>query len=163
VLSQAGRRVLLIDANLRRPSLHQLLDLQNRFGVSDAIRAADLSEWVQHYRGQNKVKFDVLTSGSLPPNPLELLASEQMQKLLEQAAERFDVVLLDAPGLTRPDAQVLAAGVDGILLVGRVSRTRVDSVRSALETLARSRGRVLGLVLNRIPGQGGYGRGGYSL
>ncbi len=155
VLSQSGRKVLLVDANLRRPSLHKLLDLQNRLGLSDAIRnaEADLLELTQPYHSQNKVRFDVLTSGALPPNPLELLASEQMRRVLGQTAELFDVVLLDTPGLMMPDAQMLAARADGVLLAGWTGRTRVGAVHNALEILARSRARVLGLVLNAIPGQ----------
>ena len=155
VLSQSGRKVLLVDTNLRRPSLHKLLDLQNRLGLSDAIRSAetDLSELIQPYHGQNQVKFDVLTSGALPPNPLELLVSEQMGRVLGQAAVIFDVILLDAPGLMIPDAQVLSARADGVLLVGWAGRTRVGAIHNALEILARSRARMLGLAINAIPGQ----------
>jgi polysaccharide biosynthesis transport protein len=155
VLSQSGRKVLLVDANLRKPSLHKLLDLQNRLGLSDAIRSAetDLLALIQPYDGQNKVRFDVLTSGALPPNPLELLASEQMRRVLGQAAVIFDVILLDTPGLMMSDAQMLAARADGVLLAGWAGRTRVGAVHNALEILARSRARVLGLVLNAIPGQ----------
>ncbi|MCG2784730.1 MAG: polysaccharide biosynthesis tyrosine autokinase [Anaerolineae bacterium] len=161
VLSQSGRKVLLVDANLRRPRLHKLLDLQNRLGLSDAIRSAetDLAELIQPYHGQNQVKFDVLTSGALPPNPLELLVSEQMGRVLGQAAVIFDVVLLDAPGLMIPDAQVLSARADGVLLVGWAGRTRVGAIHNALEILARSRARVLGLAINAIPGQLGGDRG----
>jgi len=154
VFSQASRKVLLVDANLRRPSLHKLLDLQNRLGLSDAIRDTEmnLADLIQPYRGQNQVEFDVLTSGALPPNPLELLASDRMGQILVKVSGMFDVVLLDASGLALPDAQVLAARADGTLLVGWAGRTRVAAAHNALEMLASSRTRVLGLVLNAIPG-----------
>lgn len=155
VLSQSGRKVLLVDANLRRPALHKLLDLQNRFGLSDVIRGENgvFEQVVQLYQGRNGVRFDVLTSGSLPPNPLELLDSGRMAALLLQWAGMYDFLILDTPALGLSDAQVLASQADGVLLVGRSGRTRVGAARHALEVLAEIRARVLGLALNAIPGQ----------
>ncbi len=155
VLSQSGRKVLLVDANLRRPALHKLLDLQNRFGLSDVIRGENgvFEQVVQEYQGRNGVRFEVLTSGSLPPNPLELLDSGRMAALLLQWAGMYDSLILDTPALGLSDAQVLASQADGVLLVGRAGRTRVGAARHALEVLAEIRARVLGLALNAIPGQ----------
>lgn len=162
-LSQAGRKVLLVDANLRRPALHKLLDLQNRFGLSDVIRGENgaFEQVVQVYQGRNGVGFEVLTSGSLPPNPLELLDSGRMAALLLQWAGMYDFLILDTPALGLSDAQVLASQADGVLLVGRSGRTRVGATRHALEVLAEIRARVLGLALNAIPGQQ-VDRGEYS-
>lgn len=167
VLSQSGRKVLLVDANLRRPALHKLLDLQNRFGLSDVIRGENgaIEQLVQIYQGNNGVRFDVLTSGSLPPNPLELLDSVRMSALILQWVGLYDVLILDAPALDLPESQVLASQVDGVLLVGRAGRTRAGAARHALEVLTEIRARVLGLALNAIPGQQGdrgeyYYRGG---
>lgn len=163
VLSQSGRKVLLVDANLRRPALHKLLDLQNRFGLSDVIRGENgaFEQVVQVYQGRNGVGFEVLTSGSLPPNPLELLDSGRMAALLLQWAGMYDFLILDTPALGLSDAQVLASQADGVLLVGRSGRTRVGATRHALEVLAEIRARVLGLALNAIPGQQ-VDRGEYS-
>lgn len=160
VLSQAGRKVLVVDANLRHPSLHRIFDLQNRIGLSDLFKGdVNLVDLLQPYRGKSQVSFDMLTSGVLPPNPLELLASERMSLALEQMREFAEIVLVDAPSVaSAPDALVLAARADGVLLVGQIGRTRVDAVRAALEQLGQSRARVLGLVLNQIPGPGKYGR-----
>jgi polysaccharide biosynthesis transport protein len=161
VFAQAGRRVLLVDANLRRPSVHRYLDLHNRWGVTDLIRnpESDLSDFLQEHHGENRTDFDVLTSGMLPPNPLELLASARMGQILALALKRFDFLVLDAPALIVPEARVLAAASEGVLLVGQVQRTRVDAMRAALEQLAEIRARVPGLVLNKIPGQFGDDRG----
>ncbi len=155
VLSQSGRKVLLVDANLRRPALHKLLDLQNRFGLSDVIRGENgvFEQVVQLYQGRNGVRFDVLTSGSLPPNPLELLDSARMATLIMHWVGLYDFLILDAPALGLSDAQVLASQADGVLMVGRSGRTRVGATRHALEVLAEIRARVLGLALNAIPGQ----------
>jgi len=163
VLSQSGRKVLLVDVNLRRPALHKLLDLQNRFGLSDVIRSENgaLEQVVQVYQGRNGVRFEVLTSGSLPPNPLELLDSAHMARLIMHWVGLYDFLILDAPALGLSEAQVLASQVDGVLLVGRSGRTRVGATRHALEVLAEIRARVLGLALNAIPGQQ-VDRGEYS-
>jgi capsular exopolysaccharide synthesis family protein len=160
VLSQAGRKVLVVDANLRHPSLHRIFDLQNRIGLSDLFKDdVNLADLLQPYRGKSQVSFDMLTSGVLPPNPLELLASERMSLALGQMREFAEIVLVDAPSVaSAPDALVLAARADGVLLVGQIGRTRVDAVRAALEQLEQSRARVLGLVLNQNPSQGKYGR-----
>jgi len=155
--------VLLVDANLRRPALHKLLDLQNRFGLSDVIRGENgvFEQVVQEYQGRSGVRFEVLTSGSLPPNPLELLDSGRMAALLLQWAGMYDFLILDTPALGLSDAQVLASQADGVLLVGWAGRTRVGAARHALEVLAEIRARVLGLALNAIPGQQAD-RGDYS-
>ena len=150
-LAQGGRKVLLIDANLRRPALHRLLDLQNRVGLSDVFRSGvPVIDLIQVYRGDNKAAFGVLTSGSLPPNPLELLSSARMQQVVEETLSLFDVVLLDSSPLVLPDGLVLSAWADGVLLVGQAGKTRMDTVHATLELLARSRARVLGLVVNRV-------------
>lgn len=155
VLSQSGRKVLLVDANLRRPALHKLLDLQNRFGLSDVIRGENgaFEQLVQVYQGRNGVRFEVLTSGSLPPNPLEMLDSARMAMLIMGWVGMYDFLILDAPALGLSEAQVLASQADGVLLVGRAGRTRVGAIRHALDVLAEIRARVLGLALNAIPGQ----------
>jgi capsular exopolysaccharide synthesis family protein len=154
VMAQSGLKVLLIDANLRRPAVHRLLDLQNRTGLSDLFRTElALTELIQVYNGKNKAIFGVLTSGALPPNPLEVLSSERMSRILREALDIFDVILLDSSPLIASDALILAARVDGVLLVGQIRKTRFDALRSSLEQLVRGRARVLGLVVNRVSGR----------
>ncbi len=153
-LAQSGRKVLLIDANLRRPALHKYLDLNNRNGLSEFVRdaQADLSTFLQPYHGEHDTRFAVLTSGSLPPNPSELLASARLSFLLGHALDLFDILVIDSPALTVADARLLAPSVDVTLLVGQSQRTRVETMRAALAQLAEDRARVPGIVLNKIPG-----------
>jgi capsular exopolysaccharide synthesis family protein len=152
VFSQSGRKVLLVDANLRRPDVHKQLDLHNRLGLSDVMREleAPLDEFLQAYRGENGVAFSVLPSGSLPPNPMEILSSTRMGQLLQAWLADFEVVIVNAPALGVPDAQVLATHADGVLLLGEVGRTRVGAVQAAIEKLLSSRARVLGVVLDQV-------------
>jgi capsular exopolysaccharide synthesis family protein len=161
VLSLSGQKILLVDVNLRRPSLHKILDLHNRQGLSDLIRnpEAELDKFLQVYRGENNVFFSVLASGTLPPNPFELLISKRTAQIFQLGAAKFDTLVLDAPPLTASETRVLASFADGVLLVGTVRRTRVDAMRLALEQLAESRASVAGIILNKIPGQFGADRG----
>jgi capsular exopolysaccharide synthesis family protein len=154
-LSQLGRRVLLVDANLRQPGLHLLLGLDNRQGLSAALLDpdGDIPGLAREYRGANNVHFSVLTSGPLPPNPAETLESGRMAQFIEKAAAAFDVVVFDSTALFLPDAQILAARMDGVLLAARAGHTRFDTLHGALETLKRSRAHLAGLVLTRQGGK----------
>ena len=162
VLAQSGKKVLLIDADFRRPNVHRFVGINNRFGLSDLFRSQrKLEEVIQVYTGDNDTKFGLITTGALPPNPAELLASERMRSILEEASRIADVVILDSPPSLVTDAQVLASRVDGVLLVMLTGKTHREVAKGMLETLQYGKGRILGVVLNRIKRQhyhyGGYG------
>jgi non-specific protein-tyrosine kinase len=155
VLAQGGFRVVLIDADLRRPSLHRILGLPNREGLSSLFLQR------QAYEGRlnpnygfvetGEARLSVLTSGSLPPNPAELLGSESMRLILEQASQTADVVVIDSPPvLAVTDAAVLAPRVDGVLLVVKPGATKLPACQQAVEQLRRVGGSLLGLVLNDV-------------
>jgi capsular exopolysaccharide synthesis family protein len=160
IIAQGGKRVVLVDADLRRPRVHRVMGVQNRVGLSDVFRGhLELQGATQNYPGAEGLS--IITSGSLPPNPAELLSSTKMIQILDELKERMDVVIIDCPPSLVADAQVLAAKVDAVLLVIYPGHTHIDSARATLESLGRANAKVAGAVLNRIPRERGYYYGGY--
>ncbi|MCA9972784.1 MAG: polysaccharide biosynthesis tyrosine autokinase [Anaerolineales bacterium] len=159
VLAQAGNNVLLIDADLRRPSQQELFDLPNRRGLTnllveyDATREDEevrllLKDTVQVTRVEG---LQLLTSGPVPPNPSELLGSNKMQSLLDVMQRQFDYLVLDSPPvLSVTDAAVLSTKVDGALLVVRASKTRRGHLKQSMELLQEVKANVIGCALNAI-------------
>lgn len=149
-LAEVSDRVLLVDADLRRPTVAQRLDLEGAAGLSTVLigRAAveDVTqEWGPH-------GLAVLTSGAIPPNPAELLASSAMHELTASLADRYDVIVWDAPPLLPvTDTLLLARHADGVLVVANTRTARRAHVTEALEALKRTEARVLGVVLNMLP------------
>ena len=157
VLAQAGKQVILVDADLHRPRQHRLFSLRNNVGLTTALLdgnagTADLLQPTQ------VPGLSLLTSGPLPPNPAELLASDHMHALIESLAGRADMVVFDTPPvMALADAAVLASQVDGVLLVVRAGQTRRDMAHQAVLALRQAHARVVGALLNRVaPRSGGY-------
>ena len=151
VFAQAGRRVLLVDADLRKPGVHLVFDLPNTHGLTNLLRNehADLDAVAQATEQDN---LRVLTTGPLPPNPAELLGSQRMRSVLEQLEAGFDLVIFDSPPLQAvTDSAILSSFLGGTLLVIDARRSRRRVVHQARESLDRAGARVLGAVLNRIP------------
>jgi Mrp family chromosome partitioning ATPase len=107
-------------------------------------------------------QLKIITSGSLPPNPAELLGSERMSQLLTELTSQVDVVVIDTPPSLVADAQILAAKVDAVLFVVQPGKTKSEAAAAALELFKRAGARVIGTVLNRIPRSRSYYYGGYS-
>ena len=154
VFAQAGKRVILLDADLRRPGVHRAFQLPNDRGLSWLLRMeaspyASVAQQVQE-------SLRVITTGPLPPNPAELLGSQRMKELLALLKGDADIVIVDSPPLQAvTDAAVLATEVDGTLLVVDAGKTRKGAVRQARETLDRVDARVLGAALNRLTERAG--------
>lgn len=151
VMALSGLRVILVDCDLRRPQQHKIFHLSNNFGLVSALLhpEAVLNGFIQPTETEN---LKVMTSGPVPPNPSELLASKRMQDLTARLEAQSDIVIFDsAPCLPRTDAVVLARHVDGILLVVDTVYTRRTSAMRAKEAIAHSGKPILGVVLNRIP------------
>ena len=150
VMAQAGRRVVIVDSDLRRPILHRLFDLPNDWGLTGMLfgegnRGGDgiLSTSVDNLR--------FIPCGPLPPNPSEIIGSQRMEALVERLQEVADLVIFDSPPLlTVADATILAARVDGVLLVADCGVTRRDALRKATESLRQVGAHLLGTVLNRV-------------
>jgi capsular exopolysaccharide synthesis family protein len=152
-LAEAGAAVALVEADLRRPSVADRMGLEGGSGLTDVlIGRAGIGEVIHQYGTGGRLW--VLTSGALPPNPSELLGSEQMRTTLKEL-QRVTFVIIDAPPLLPvTDAAVLAALTDGAILVTAVSSTRREQVRLAVERLEAVGGRLLGVVANRASTRG---------
>lgn len=145
--AQQGKKVLLIDADLRKPTVHHTFSLTNKAGLSSVLtNNVSLKEAV------HKTDLDnlyVLTSGPVPPNPTDLLDSKAMDKLVTAMLDVFDLVLFDtAPVLPVPDALVLSRKCDGVILVAKSGSTKKESLKKVKESLEKAQARILGVVLN---------------
>ncbi|PGK31207.1 capsular biosynthesis protein [Priestia megaterium] len=147
VYAQQGLKVLLIDADLRKPTGHYTFRLENHIGLTNVLtRQSTLAQAVQESEIPH---LSVLTSGPIPPNPSELLASAQMAELLKEMKEKFDMIIFDTPPiLAVADAQILANQVDGTILVVSSGKTEKDAALKSKELLSNAQGKLLGVVLN---------------
>ena len=147
VFAQQGKKVLLVDADLRKPTVHYTFRADNTSGLSNyLVRNRSLKELAKESRVEN---LDLLPSGPIPPNPSELLGSTMMEKLIEEAKEHYDMIIFDTPPvLAVADSQVLSKFVDGALLVVRSKQTEQEAAGKAKEQLEQSRANILGVVLN---------------
>ncbi|MQL53505.1 polysaccharide biosynthesis tyrosine autokinase [Desulfofundulus thermobenzoicus] len=149
VLAQAGHRVILVDCDLRKPTQHRNFQVENHRGITNCL-LQDLDPVAVSHNGLVD-NLSVLTSGPIPPNPAELLGSEKVRALWPALLERFDYVIVDSPPvLAVTDAALLAAQVNGVLLVIRAAATRVEIAREAKEQLAKAGARIIGVVLNQV-------------
>ena len=156
--AQAGRRVILLDADLRKPGIHRLFDLPNVSGLTSLLRTDDVAiDDVAQATEEDRLR--VVTTGPLPPNPAELLGSRRMQAILERLVAAADLVIVDSPPLQAvADAAILASVTDGTLLVIDAGRTRRAAAGRGREALAKAGARVLGAALTRLSqrGRGDY-------
>lgn len=152
-LSQAGQTVCLIDADLRRPMINEYLGLDRTAGLTTAlVGTADLNDLLQPWGTDN---LFVLTSGQIPPNPSELLGSDEMKKVLSRLEEVFDTVIVDAPPLLPvTDAAVLSQHVGGVVIIVSTQKVRRHDLEKSLRALEMVDANVLGIVLNRLPTKG---------
>jgi capsular exopolysaccharide synthesis family protein len=152
VLAQQGHRILLVDADMRRGLLHEVLKTPREPGLSEVLFGkASLSEAVSAVEPGEGSKLDFLPSGIWPPNPAELVASPRMREMLETARGEYEMVILDAPQLNLvTDAAVLGTQCDGVILVARAGVTEEAPLEYAVEQLASVRAPLLGTVLNGV-------------
>ncbi|WP_088042779.1 CpsD/CapB family tyrosine-protein kinase [Bacillus sp. EAC] len=144
-----GNKVLLVDADLRKPQIHSLFQVENFEGLSSVIVQNKLvSDVAQKTKIEN---LSVLTSGPIPPNPSELLSSSKMKKLVESLKTEYDMILFDAPPvLAVTDAQIMSKNVDGTVLVVRSNQTEKEKVQKARELLEIVNAKILGVILNGV-------------
>lgn len=153
-LAEAEHNVVLVDGDLRRPTLHKYLNLVGTVGLSTVLSGgAALPEALQTTRFPG---LTVLTSGAIPPNPSELLGSQTARKLLAELAGQFDYVIVDStPLLAVTDAAILAAASDGVLMMARYGQTKRDQFAHAVGNLEDVGARLLGAVFTMMPTKGG--------
>ena len=147
-IAQSGRRVLLVDADMRNPSQHHLWGIVNSVGLSNVV--VDQNELRQAVKPITS-NLSILTAGVMPPNPLAIIDSEAMTAFVETVARDYDYVLFDSPPLAgTADAAVLGKMADGVLVVVRPGVADSASVAAAKSLLARSEPNILGLVANGV-------------
>lgn len=156
VLAQNGQCVIVADCDLRHPRVHTYLGLPNRQGISNLFTKSSAS-LNGHQQGTKVENLTVITTGSLPPNPAELLGSQRMQAILGNMRQSADIILIDTPPiLAVTDAAVLAPTLDGVLIVVRSGKTPASALRLTLEQMRRVNANVLGIVLNDVATRGSY-------
>ena len=161
VMAQADYKTIIVDADLRRPTLHKVFQLPNLGGLTDLLFASDEDLDIEAYLKSTGVdNLSVITSGSLPPNASEILGSKRMSALLEKLEEIADVVIFDTPPvLPVTDATVLSRWVDGVILVVRGKATRREAARQAVDRLNQVNAKWLGAILNFTTANGERSRG----
>ncbi|TXH32574.1 MAG: polysaccharide biosynthesis tyrosine autokinase, partial [Actinobacteria bacterium] len=149
-VAQAGSKVLLLEADLRRPKVAEYLGVDGSRGLTDVLIAqATLDNTIIHWQ---RGLLDFLPAGAIPPNPSELLASHQMADLLAELAKRYDLVILDAPPLLPvTDAAILSTAADGAILVARHGTIKREQVADSADALRQVNARIFGTVLNFVP------------
>lgn len=148
-VAEAGNRVLLIDADMRRPAVARLLVEKATPGLSNVL--AGLTSCDEAIRTDMYPNLDILFSGDVPPNPSELLSSERMQQLIEEMTERYDYILVDTPPINVvTDASIVANLLDGVLLLVRNNRSKKEDVKRAVDSLRLTGAKVLGFILNGV-------------
>lgn len=155
-LAKNDKKVLLIDADLRKPRAHTFFNLPNINGLTNVVaESTDYKKLVQATKIEG---LDLLTSGPIPPNPSELLGSKKMKAFLDTLKEDYDMIIIDSPpvGLVT-DAAILSTVVDGTILVCAVGQAIKEAAANAKQLLDKVNANILGVVLNKIPlNEGGY-------
>jgi capsular exopolysaccharide synthesis family protein len=149
--AQMGKRVLLVDADLRRPQVHQVMQVSSAWGLSNVISAEELSftEAIQAVPGLENLH--VLTAGQLPPDPTPILASQQMRQAVETWQESYDLIVFDTPPvLELADAKLLAVHTNGLVMVARMGVADCNDLKQVLESLRMSRVSLLGAIANSV-------------
>lgn len=161
VLADAGKPVLLLEADLRRPTLGEYFGIESSVGLTNIlVGQVDSDDVIQPWGTGG---LHVLPSGTIPPNPSELLGSERMHSLMASLRTRFDVIVIDTPPLLPvTDAAIMATQADGVVLVARYGTTRRDDVAAAVEMLRAVEASFVGTVLNMIPAKASGGDGYHS-
>ncbi|PBB06508.1 CpsD/CapB family tyrosine-protein kinase [Salimicrobium humidisoli] len=151
VFAQQGKRVLLVDGDLRKPTVHYTFRLDNVSGLSNYV--AGHGDTVREIAQPTQVDgLDIVTSGPIPPNPSELLGSARMEAFIDEAKQKYDLVIFDSPPvLAVTDSQVLTSQTDGALLVVRNKKTEKEAANRSKELLEQAKAKVLGIVLNDVP------------
>jgi capsular exopolysaccharide synthesis family protein len=161
--AQAGYKTLLIDCDLRKPTMHKYFVISNNTGISNyIINDDDIKNYIQATSVPN---LEVVASGPIPPNPSELLCSDKVKLLFQSLKSTYDIILLDAPPVIAvTDAQILATLADGVILVAPHSGVEKRALAKAKELLDNVGANVLGVVLNKVPEHSEiryYGKGYY--
>ena len=149
VYAQQGMKTLLIDADMRKPTMHYTFRMDNLTGLSNAL--VDNLSFEAIAKSFDVDDLYIIPSGPIPPNPSELLSSNRFTDLLNEAKEVFDMIIIDTPPLLAvTDAQILASKLDGAIIVARSNQTEVEQLKQAVELINKVGGNLIGAVLNDV-------------
>lgn len=147
-LAEGEAKVLLVDCDMRKPAMHKKFKVTNTYGISDVLLQKKKVMEVAHRYNE---KLYIITTGKIPPNPAEMLASKAMTLFLEEIKEHFDYIVLDTPPVQAvADAQILSTKVEGTLFVVRAGVTKKDDVQNSISTLKKVNANIIGTVLHAI-------------
>jgi capsular exopolysaccharide synthesis family protein len=150
VMAQDGRKVILMDADLRRPAMHKRMNVANTAGLTALLLKPEMDLNLVLHKTKTE-GLSTLTAGDLPPNPAELLGSRKMGLVMDQLKQRADILVLDTPPvLPVADAAVLAAMMEGVLLVLQPGTTTIAAAKQAVDQLRRVNARIIGVVMNNV-------------
>lgn len=146
-MAQTGSRVLVIDADLRRPTLHRVFHVNKSEGLTRYL--INMCTWEECVKKDVAPNVDLIASGPIPPNPSELLGSARMVNLLNLAAEQYDYIFIDTPPVNVvTDGLVLAARAAGVILLSRYNSTTYDELQEAIDSIKKVHGNLLGVIIN---------------
>jgi len=149
-IAQQGQKVLLVDADLRKPTIHQIMEVKNQIGLTNMLTKSETTKKAV-LKAPKTANLYILPSGPIPPNPSELLGSKKMENLISTFLEEYDLVLFDTPPvLAVADAQILSGRCDGVILVIRSKQTEKKNLVKAKELLERTKSNLLGTVFNGV-------------
>lgn len=147
--AQMGSKVLLVDADLRKPRIHRMMEVSNSRGLTNIIALHD--DYQNNLLQCEIENLDIITSGAIPPNPSELLNSNSMKQFVEKVREDYDIVFIDSPPICSvTDAAILSTIVDGTILVVASGRVESDALIRAKELLNKVNANIIGAVLNMV-------------
>ena len=155
VLAQQEKQVVLVDADLRKPSIHNTFNVRNIAGLTSVLtKRVSLSRSILKTDVPN---LDILISGPIPPNPSELLDSKAMETVMNELEDRYDYVVIDTPPVMAvTDSQIMANKCDGVVLVVASGKTRKDRAMAAKELLEKTNAPLIGVVMNRVKSKSNY-------
>ncbi len=147
-LAQSGNSVLLVDCDMRKPSIHKMFKISNAAGTAELLLRKKIFEEVANNYNEN---LTIITAGKIPPNPSEMLESRAMTSFIKEMKKEFKYIILDTPPLQAvTDAQVLSTKADGVLLVVRAGSTKREMVFNSVDLIKKVQGKVIGTVLNGV-------------
>lgn len=146
--AQNGKRVIIIDCDLRKPSIHRKFNISNLCGLTEVMIGKEtLDNVIQKY----KSNLHILPSGKIPPNPAEMINSTTMSNLLEKLKNEYDIVIIDSSPLEAvTDGQILSTKADGTILVLKAGKSKIESVKEAKSLLNKVGANIIGLVINQV-------------
>ena len=147
-LAQSGNKVLLVDCDMRKPSIHKKFKISNISGTAELLLRKESFEDVANCYNEN---LTIITAGKIPPNPSEMLSSRAMTAFIKEMKKDFKYIMLDTPPLQAvTDAQVLSTKADGVLLVVRAGSTKKEMVLNSVDLIKKVHGKTIGTVLNGV-------------